>query len=77
MTMSGFIKKMSAFFKSLAIISICIIGFIFEFIVELPFLLILGLNHYFRKPGASQASPSKPRLRRCMSLEVESENRKV
>jgi hypothetical protein len=77
MTMSGFIKKMSAVFKSLAIISICITGFIFEFIVELPFLLILGLNHHFRKPVALQARASKPRLRRCISLEVESENRKV
>ena len=37
--------------KSILIMVFCIIGFIFEFLVELPFLLILELHVRFgRKP---------------------------
>lgn len=68
---------MSEFFKSLSIISMCIIGFIFEFIVELPFLVILRLNRFCRKTGTWNAPVVKPVLKRCISLEVESENHKV
>ena len=33
--------------KPLLIISNCLVGFIFEFLVELPFLVILGFHQLF------------------------------
>lgn len=37
------------FVKPFLIIINCLIGFIFEFLVELPFLVILGFHYLFRK----------------------------
>lgn len=37
------------FVKPLLIIINCLVGFIFEFLVELPFLVILGFHYLFRK----------------------------
>ena len=42
-----FLKTIPNFTRALLIIIVCIIGFIFEFLVELPFLLILELNERF------------------------------
>lgn len=37
------------FVKPFLIILNCLIGFIFEFLVELPFLVILGFHHLYSK----------------------------
>jgi len=40
---------LDTFVNPLLIIVNCLIGFIFEFLVELPFLVILGFHHLFGK----------------------------
>ena len=42
-------RFLDAFVKPLLIIFNCLIGFIFEFLIELPFLVILGCHHLYGK----------------------------
>ncbi|MBW2199385.1 MAG: hypothetical protein JRF71_00905 [Deltaproteobacteria bacterium] len=44
-----FIKRIPRIIKALLVITVCIVGFIFEFIIELPFYLIVVLNERFRR----------------------------
>jgi len=47
-------RFLDTFVKPLLIIVNCLIGFIFEFLVELPFLVILGFHHLFGKNRPSE-----------------------
>ena len=40
---------LDTYVKPLLIIINCLIGFVFEFLVELPFMVILGFHHLFGK----------------------------
>ena len=44
-----FVKRIPRIIKALLVITVCIVGFIFEFIIELPFYLIVVLNERFRR----------------------------
>ena len=42
-------RFLDTFVKPFLIIINCLIGFIFEFLIELPFLVILGFHYLFSK----------------------------
>jgi|GEM_PF-3439984 len=46
---TGGMKLLDDVIKPFLIIVNCLIGFIFEFLVELPFMVIIGFHHFFGK----------------------------
>gem|GEM_PF-2093286 len=42
--MSGISKKLSNLLHASVVITVCLLGFIFEFIIELPFFITLKLD---------------------------------